>query len=101
MVQDLSEFDDLRLGDGKRLDAILQSLPTVLSAIKKGLPIRQLGEPVFYEPLAVAVDKGDDEFNKQVSDIIKELRKDGTLKSGTASTILRQTNVLCLVVRLA
>jgi polar amino acid transport system substrate-binding protein len=31
--------------------------------------------------LAVAVDKGDDEFNKQVSDIIKELRKDGTLKS--------------------
>lgn len=77
----LSEFDDLRLGDGKRLDAILQSLPTVLSAIKKGLPIRQLGEPVFYEPLAVAVDKGDDEFNKQVSDIIKELRKDGTLKS--------------------
>ncbi|MES0884536.1 transporter substrate-binding domain-containing protein [Roseibium sp. SCP14] len=77
----LSEFDDLRLGNGKRLDGILQSLPTVLSAIEKGMPIRQLGEPVFYEPLAIAVDKGDDDFNLQIASVIEELREDGTFKA--------------------
>lgn len=52
-------FDDLRLGDGTRLDAVVSSLPSILDAEKAGYPIKQLGKPVFFEPLAVAVEHGD------------------------------------------
>ena len=77
----LSEFDDLRLGDGVRLDAILQAQPGVESAIKKGLPLKIVGSPVFYEPLAIATDKGDKEFNQKITDVIAAMREDGTLTS--------------------
>lgn len=77
----LSEFDDLRLGNGVRLDAILQAQPGVEAAIKKGLPLKTVGKPVFYEPLAIATDKGDEAFNQKISDAISAMREDGTLKS--------------------
>lgn len=75
----LSEFDDLRLGNGTRLDGILQSLPTILKAVESGMPIKQLGDPVFYEPLSIAIDKGDDEFKADIAEIVEKLRADGTL----------------------
>jgi polar amino acid transport system substrate-binding protein len=59
---DTNALDDLRIGDGKRLDAILSARPTIEEAIKNGYPLKVVGEPVFYEPLSVAVDKGDPEF---------------------------------------
>lgn len=64
-----------------RLDGVLQSLPTVLAAIKSGLPIKQLGDPVIYEPLSVAVDQGDNEFSASIAEIVAELREDGALTS--------------------
>lgn len=76
---EVNEFDDLSLGDGVRLDAILQSMPVVAEAIAKGLPVKQLGEPVFFEPLAVATDKGDEELNARLKEIVEELKADGTL----------------------
>jgi polar amino acid transport system substrate-binding protein len=76
---DVNEFDDLSLGDGVRLNAVLQSVPVVAEAISKGLPVTQLGEAVFFEPLAVATDKGDEEFNARLKEIVEELKADGTL----------------------
>lgn len=76
---DTNAFDDLRLGDGKRLDAVLSALPTIAEAIKSGYKMKIVGNPVFYEPLSVAVDKGDAAFNAKISDIIQAMRSDGTL----------------------
>ncbi|SMF68755.1 amino acid ABC transporter substrate-binding protein, PAAT family [Tistlia consotensis] len=76
---DLNVMDDLRLGDGVRLDAGLSALPTVQGAIKSGYPLKVLGDPVFYEPLAVAADKGDAEFDAKLKSVIAEMHKDGTL----------------------
>jgi len=80
-LSDWNAFDNLRIGDGKRLDAILSSLPTISAAIKKGYPLRVIGDPVFFEPLAIAIDKGDLEFGSKISKIIDTMRNDGTLKN--------------------
>jgi polar amino acid transport system substrate-binding protein len=72
-------LDDLRLGDGVRLDGAVSSLPVFLEAIANGYPIKVIGEPIFYEPLAVTIDLGDAEFNSKLKDIIGWMQKDGTL----------------------
>jgi len=77
---DVNAFDDLRVGDGRRLDAVLSSLPTIKEAMKNGYPMKLLGAPVFYEPLAVAVDKGDTEFAAKIAEVVNSLHQDGTLK---------------------
>lgn len=76
---DVNAFDDLRLGDGTRLDAVLSALPTIMDAIQNGYPMKVVGDPVFYEPLAVAVDKGDPEFASKIESIVKDMHADGTL----------------------
>ncbi|WP_261842914.1 transporter substrate-binding domain-containing protein [Aliamphritea ceti] len=72
-------LDDLRLGNGSRLDGALTSVPTINEAMKNNYPIKPLGEPVFFEPLALAIDKGDQEFNDKLAAIVSEMRADGTL----------------------
>ena len=76
---DVNAFDDLRLGDGKRLDAVLSAQPTILDAIKNGYPMRVVGEPVFFEPLAVAVDKVDPDFTAKIKSVVEAMHADGTL----------------------
>lgn len=76
---DINEFDELALGDGVRLDGLAQSVTVIQEAIKKGLPIKQLGDPIFYEPLAIAIDKGDKELADKLASIVEEMKKDGTL----------------------
>jgi len=80
---DLDAIQDLALGDGTRLDAVLTAQPTGAGAIKDGLPIKQLGEPVYFEYLAGAVDKASTPdpvpFLKKVSEVIQGLNTDGTL----------------------
>jgi len=72
-------LDDLKLGDGTRLDAASMALPTVNEAIKKGFPLRVVGDALFKEPLAIAIDKGDKELFEKVSAIVTDMRNDGTL----------------------
>ena len=72
-------FDDLRLGDGTRLDAVVSSLPSILDAMKAGYPIRQLGKPVFFEPLAVAVEHGDKELSARIAEAVETMKTNGTL----------------------
>jgi polar amino acid transport system substrate-binding protein len=76
---DTNALDDLKLGDGKRLDAVMSALPTINEAIKNGYPLRVVGDPAFYEPLAVATDKGDAEFDAKIAEIVKAMHEDGTL----------------------
>jgi polar amino acid transport system substrate-binding protein len=80
---DSSAIADLELGDGTRLDAVMSALPTLQGAIDKGKPIKLVGEPVFYEPLAVAIDKNAPEdpvpLAEEIGRIIEEMHADGTL----------------------
>jgi polar amino acid transport system substrate-binding protein len=78
---DTNAYDDLRLGDGVRLEAVLSALPTIKQAIKSGYPMKIIGDPVFYEPLAVATDKGDPEFDAKITQIIDAMKTDGTLQA--------------------
>jgi len=75
------EIDELALGDGIRLDGVLQAQPRIEAAIKKGQPIRLLGKPVFYEPLAIAAEKRDAELHAKLVQIISDMRYDGTMKA--------------------
>lgn len=76
---DTNAFDDLRLGDGARLDAVLSAQPTIMAAIDSGYPMKVIGEAAFYEPLAVATDKGDEEFDAKIKEIVQAMHDDGTL----------------------
>lgn len=76
---DTSAFDDLRIGDGKRLDAVMSAMPTLMEAIKNGYPMKIVGEPAFFEPLSVATDKGDPEFDAKITEIVNAMHADGTL----------------------
>ncbi len=80
---DTSALNDLALGDGTRLDAVITSITTAQGFIDAGKPVKIVGDPVFYEPLAVAIDKSsrDDptSFAAAVDKIVGELHSDGTL----------------------
>ena len=68
-----------------RVDAAISSLTTMQAAIDSGLPIKIVGDPLFYEPLAAASDKSSsmstDSFVSRVSEIIDEMHADGTLSN--------------------
>jgi polar amino acid transport system substrate-binding protein len=77
----MGPLDDLRMGNGVRLNATLSALPTIVAAVKNGYPIvRVEGKPAYYEPLAIAVDKGDEAFNSALTKTVAEMKADGTLK---------------------
>ncbi|MGH2699689.1 MAG: transporter substrate-binding domain-containing protein [Actinomycetota bacterium] len=80
---DSSAIAALELGDGTRLDAVMSALPTLEGAIDKGKPLKLVGDPVFYEPLAVAIDKNAPEdpvpLTEEIGRIIEEMHADGTL----------------------
>jgi polar amino acid transport system substrate-binding protein len=80
---DTTAIRDLSLGDGVRLDAVISALPTLQEAIDSGEPIKILGDPLFYEPLAVAVDRqaplDPATLVDEVSQIVDEMHSDGTL----------------------
>ncbi len=80
---DTTVIQDLSLGDGVRLDAMVSALPTLEGAIDKGKPIKIVGDPLFFEPLAVAFDKSSQldqtRLVDEVTRIIEEMHADGTL----------------------
>jgi polar amino acid transport system substrate-binding protein len=73
-------IDDLALGDGTRLDGMVVGVLTAEEYIKNGKPVRIVGQPLFYEPISIAIDKGDPEFAAKIKEIIEAMRADGTLK---------------------
>ena len=62
----------------------LTSSTAVQGAMDAGLPLVKVGDPVYYEPLAIAIDKGgpaDAEFLAKVTEYVKAMQADGTLKA--------------------
>jgi polar amino acid transport system substrate-binding protein len=80
---DTTALQDLALGDGVRLDAVITSLTTAQGFIDNDQPVKIVGDPVFYEPLAAAFDKDsqldDTSLVTAVDEIIGEMHEDGTL----------------------
>ena len=81
---DSTAIQDLTLGDGRRLDAVISALPTLNAAVDADKPIKVVGEPLYYEPLAVAIDKSSEldptSLVDRISEIVQEMHEDGTLK---------------------
>ncbi len=80
---DSTALEDLSLGDGVRLDAVLTAQPTGQSAIANGRPLKQVGDPVFIEYNAPAIDRSSladpQSFLAKVNEIITTLHQDGSL----------------------
>jgi polar amino acid transport system substrate-binding protein len=70
-------------GNGRHdFDGWLSSITTVQDAIDDGLPVTMVGDPVFYEPLAVALDKSapdHDALLSAIDQIVGDMHADGTL----------------------
>ena len=80
---DTTALQDLALGDGTRLDAVITSSTTAQGYIDEGNPVKIVGDPVFYEPLGVAIDK-DSELDpaslvEAADQIVADMHEDGTL----------------------
>ena len=83
---DANAIENLALGDGVRIDALLTAKPTIFEAMKTGCgggcPLKMLGEPVFYEILSFALDKSrpnSESLLKKLNEIISSMYEDGTL----------------------
>jgi len=80
---DTSALQDLALGDGVRLDGVLTAQPTGAGVIDDGLPLKQLGDPVYFEYLSAALDKKSIKDSiplaQEVSKLLQEMHADGTL----------------------
>jgi polar amino acid transport system substrate-binding protein len=80
---DTTALQDLALGDGTRLDAVITSSTTAQGYIDEGNPVKIVGDPVFYEPLAVAIDKSSEldptSLVEATDKIVGEMHSDGTL----------------------
>jgi polar amino acid transport system substrate-binding protein len=80
---DTTALQDLALGDGTRLDAVMTSEPTAQAFIDAGNPVRIVGDAVFGEPLAVAFDKSSKldaaSLLAEVDAIVAAMHEDGTL----------------------
>lgn len=73
-------LDDLRLGDGVRLDGVIDNRNALQKAVENGYPFRVLDGVAFAEPLALATDKGDVEFDQRLSEIVKSMRTEGVME---------------------
>ncbi len=83
---DANQIEDLALGDGARLDAVFTSRQTLAQSITsgcgKGCPLKMLGDPTYYEPLSVALDKSrknSESLVQKLNEVIDSMYKDGTL----------------------
>jgi peptide/nickel transport system substrate-binding protein len=79
---DAEAIQDLALGDGVRLDAVMSAQPTIQNAIDEGLPLKYVGTPAFYEPLAFSLDKKrgpSDKALAKFNEVIAAMHADGTL----------------------
>jgi polar amino acid transport system substrate-binding protein len=72
-------FQDLGLGAGVRLDAILTNLVTAQPRLNQDQRFKLAGAPLYSEPNSVAIEKGDAEWDAKVREVFAQLKQDGTL----------------------
>lgn len=80
---DTSALADLSAGDGTHLDAVLTDPDTGRLAMRDGMAIKRVGDVVYHDFSAVAIDKSSSAdplplLNK-ITEIIQAMHKDGTL----------------------
>jgi len=77
---DTTAIEQLEQG---RVDAVISSVTTLDSAVKKGKEIQVVPGTLFYEPLAVAIDRSSDldptSLVAELTRIVEEMHSDGTL----------------------
>jgi polar amino acid transport system substrate-binding protein len=79
---DAEGIQDLALGDGVRLDAVMTSKVAIQNAIDQGVPLKYLGTSAFSEPAVFALDQDRspaDQMIAALNAIIAAMRDDGTL----------------------
>lgn len=77
-------FDELRLGDGVRLDAVVAPEQTAKNAIKNGYPVKILDVKYpFRAPAVIIAEKGDAEWTSKLGELVKAMKADGTLATLT------------------
>lgn len=80
---DSTAIQDLALGDGRRLDAVISAFPTLQAAIEADAPIKIVPPDLYYEPLSVAIDRSSQldptSLVDRISEIIEEMHDDGTM----------------------
>ena len=79
---EVTAFQDLALGAGKRIDAIVSGYLTAKAQIDaSGGKFKAVGTPIFQEPIWISVDKGDPEWEAKIKEIFAAMKADGTLKA--------------------
>ncbi|MFT3872597.1 MAG: transporter substrate-binding domain-containing protein [Nocardioides sp.] len=82
---DTTALQDLALGDGNRLDAVITSSTTAQGYVDAGNPVKIVGDPVFYEPLSAAFDKSSEKDSTSLAEaankIVADMHADGTLSN--------------------
>lgn len=71
--------DAMRALTSGSLDAVVTSLATAQAAIADGVDARILPGFLFFEPVAVAVQPGDEQFARKIEEIILAMSADGSL----------------------
>lgn len=81
---DLHALSDLAAGSGRKVDAVLTSVPTINSAIKSGMPIHVVGAPVYQDRAAIVLDRSSDRESLSlllaIDGIVDAMHRDGTLR---------------------
>ena len=80
-------IQDLALGDGRRLDAVISALLTLEGAIEADAH-QDRRQDLYYEPLAVAVDRSSEldptSLVERIAEIVEDMKEDGTLEELSA-----------------
>jgi len=77
-------INDLSVGDGVKLDAVMTILPLAKHAIEDGKPVKILGEPLLFAYASVTLDRSSRRdpmrLLGKITDLIRELHANSTLK---------------------
>jgi polar amino acid transport system substrate-binding protein len=80
---DTSALADLAQGDGVKLDAVITDPDTGRQAMDGGLAIKQVGEPLYHDFVAPAVDRSSSRdaipLVLRLTEIVQQMHADGTL----------------------
>lgn len=71
----------LAWGNGAEIDAVVTSFATAQAAIDTGSPVRIVPGFLFWEPVAVTVEMGNDAFADRIEDIVDDMMSDGTVSA--------------------
>src|SRR5258706_5195646 len=77
-------INDLSVGDGVKLDAVMTILPLAKHAIEDGKPVKILGEPLLFAYASLTLDRSSRRdpmrLLGKITDLIRELHANSTLK---------------------